>query len=166
MKLGLILLIITASLNCKIVVANVDELRELLNIDNTTIPAREDVASYQNDAGFLQTAVCDAPHGKIPGKTNGSWCWYSWGGKESYVTQKSQFTIIQGKMMLTTQDISKCAASGHQTNDNKNYWSALINGAHGLVPGKYDPPRKMAWYPWGGLEYVVTDLTKVVVVCK
>ena len=155
-----------AFVGAKYVIADLGELRQLLQTAPAKVTERENVFSYQNDAGFLQTAVCESNLGSIPGKSDGASCWFSWEEKEYYVKGQENFTIVNGKMELPSKNLKDCESVGTQKNDSKKYYSALINGVHGFVPGKYEPTENKASYPWGGVEYSTTDMNKVLIVCK
>jgi len=104
----------------------------------------------QNDgAGELWCAVADTPHGRIPGKSNGSQCWYSYGGQE-YTTESFVTIHSQG---LSREPEGR--AQGYQNDGAGELWCAVANTPHGRIPGK--AKRSTCWYPYGGKEHTTTD---------
>ena len=51
---------------------------------------------------------------------------------------------------------SGCEPKGLQLDDGI-YYNAVVNGPHGMVPGKAKEDLSMASYGWGGKEHFVKD---------
>ena len=164
MKSGLILLLLVTPWMAKIVTLEDSELRELLGADSSPATVRNLLNGWQNDSGAYNLSICLSPWGWIPGKNKGSTCWYSWGGKER--TSRVKRIIRGSRTRRVGQSLRGCRNSGYQRNDRRKYWSAVVKGRHGWVPGKYSPAEKKAWYPWGGKEWSTKNRRNIWIVCK
>ena len=110
---------------------------------------------FQYDSGAAWAALCkETEHGTVPGKRDSKGkVYYPWGGKEH---KCKSFDLVGGKLIHHLMALPDgCQPRGFQTNDKKKYYNAVINGAHGMVPGKASFDLKMAWYGWGGKEHYV-----------
>ena len=128
------------------------------NMDSSSIPFKISAIGFQYNSGALWAAICkDTPHGDIPCKvhsSNGSH--YSWGGQE--YRWNNSYQIVYGELVSNkAKRPCKCKPKGYQFDDEKRYFNAVIPSKHGLVPGKANLKRTMAWYPWGQKEYFVQD---------
>ena len=131
----------------------------LISILNAQLPPSDNyiegapAMGFQYDSGASWAVLCTGtPYGTIPGKLDGNGgAYFPWGGKEN---RCSSFEIVWGTLYPNGSALpADCAAKGFQTNDNAAYYNAVINGAHGWVPGKANAAATYAWYPWGGKEH-------------
>ena len=112
---------------------------------------------FQYDSGAAWSVLCkETEHGTIPGKRDHQGgVYYPWGGQEHVC---NSYDIISGKLIHHLVPlVPGCEPKGFQTNDNSKYYNAVVNGAHGMVPGKANTDLTMAWYSWGGQEHFVKD---------
>ena len=118
---------------------------------------------FQYDSGAAWAALCkNTAHGTVPGKRDdGGGVYYAWGGKEHGCTN---YDLIHGDLIHHSMALpSGCEPKGLQSNDNNKYYNAVVDGVHGMVPGKAKADLTMAWYSWGGKEYYVRS--KFYVIC-
>ena len=109
----------------------------------------------ENKEGPIWSIICKSQHGTVPGKMDvyGK-ANYPWGGKEWPCPKIIE--AVRGPLITSSQiNTNKCRAQGHQY-DSGIYYAALITSQHGLIPGKANLDRGMAWYSWEGKEIPVT----------
>ena len=108
---------------------------------------------HQYDTGAAWAIICkNTPYGNVPGKRdNPGGAYYPWGGKEH---RCHSYDLVGGKLIHVSQEIPcSCEPKGYQTNDHQYYFNVVIDGIHGLVPGKATEDLKHAWYSWGGKDW-------------
>ena len=127
------------------------------NLDMSDYQHGAPAMGFQYDSGAMWSVIClNTPYGSVPGKMNlNGQAWFAWGGKEHNCSNKQ---VMYGELISNKDDIPcNCKPKAHQTNDNMNYYNALIPSKHGMVPGKARADRLWAWYGWGLREHAVQD---------
>ena len=112
---------------------------------------------FQYDSGAAWSILClETPYGEVPGKLdNAGGAYYPWGGKEH---KCEKYKAISGKLVHNTDELPKdCEPQGFQTNDDAEYYNAVVSSEDGMVPGKAKEDLSYAWYSYGGVEKWVTD---------
>jgi len=100
----------------------------------------------QQDIGPLWCCIAlTQSQGRIPGKTDGQTCWYSYGGGEH---ETSDFELFQGQLFSKTS--TGIEPQGHQTDGAGDVWCAVAHTAFGKIPGKAQAGT--CWYPYNGKE--------------
>ena len=111
---------------------------------------------FQYNNGAAWAILCyNTPYGTVPGKRDGhGGVYYTFGAKEYRCGSK--WKPIYGQLYHMYDGVpDDCKPLGYQTNDKKHYYNALVMGDHGMVPGKANMSKTMAWYPYGGKEHYV-----------
>jgi len=123
-----------------------------------TVPAGA-VQGFQNDgAGVVYAAVAHTEeHGNIPGKAQGTNCWYSYGGREIW-TDDFSWVVAPGSVCFSKmQESPPWSATGHQ-NDGP-LWTAIAHSPWGDIPGK--AKGNTCWFAYGGEEKMALDFSYV-----
>ena len=113
---------------------------------------------FQYDSGAMWAAVCmNTPKGNVPCKVHADGrAFYAWGGQE--FVWNGETDMVYGELVSNKARLPcGCKPRGHQTNDNNDYYNAVIPSNKGLIPGKAKVDRSMAWYGWGLKEHYVRD---------
>ena len=109
------------------------------------------------DIGSLWAIVCKrTANGDVPGKRDKHGkVTYPWGGLEYSCYQ---WVAVFGQLIHCTAPFPDyCLNRGFQTNDQNQYYNAVIVSSHGMIPGKANHSLTAAWYGWEGKEYMVND---------
>ena len=114
---------------------------------------------FQYDSGAAWAIVCTkTPYGTVPGKLDGAGgAYYPWGWKEHRCVD---WDTIHGELVFFKHELPEnCKPKAHQTNDDSDYYNAVVVSDHGMIPGKakISGDLKTAWYSWGGQEFPVND---------
>ena len=127
------------------------------NLNTSDFQHGKPAMGFQYDNGAKWAVVCtDTAYGSVPGKlTVGEKASFPWGGKEHDCPNR---IVVYGELVSNKEAIPcGCDPLGHQTNDGRDYYNAIIPSQHGMVPGKARKDRTWAWYGWGNKEHAVQD---------
>ena len=113
---------------------------------------------YEYNVGLMWAVLCnDTEHGSVPGKkVKKSWNGlYTWGGEEYPC---NDYDLINGMLVHQKTPLPEgCQPKGFQPNDNGAYFNAVVDSEYGMIPGKANADRSMAWFGHDGHEHWVRD---------
>ena len=172
----LMAMITLSSLSKIVVLDDVSDLRALLGKDILPTEHKQvpmNIEGYEWNGveamgiargnGPLWSVICEnTPHGDIPCRVDSQGnAYYSWGGHET--TWNNLSLPISGDLYWNNATLpSDCKTMGHQTNDNADYYAAVLHTKHGSLPGKANQDLTMAWYSWGGKEIHETKRFQII----
>ena len=115
-------------------------------------PKKGEPQGYQTDHGPLWCAVAKTEWGRIPGKSDGSMCWYPYGGQEHMT---DDFKLVKHSNQAPPHSEHMFDPHGYQTDGAGHVWCAVARTPWGRIPGKAQGDT--CWYSYGDQEHTTGD---------
>jgi hypothetical protein len=110
------------------------------------------VRGHQTDgSGELFCAVAHSQYGDIPGKAQGTTCWFPYGGKEELTSNFSWLHVTSSQLLRQSYPPPNAIPSGRQNDASGTVYSAIAHSQWGDIPGK--AAGSDCWFPYGGKEH-------------
>ena len=171
MKIIVILLLLGSLTHNKIIIAEVSELRRLLNPaltmkeqikqkKNNKKPSQ--VYGFEYDSGEVVPIICiSAIYGNLPGKLTKLKATFTSNGDQLVC---KNYKKITGDLRPASLGVAGCKSTGSEGGIGR-FWNALIINKNGVSPGDFHENFKVARFGNKKRVITVTDLSKIYIIC-